>query len=200
MIDTGNQAIRSSANGAGKSGRFGAGRRSSEIRQAVPNDRFRRLHHVRRARARPRGHSPQAPVAETNQDTVRAEAPVARSDISQKQPERPAETLSAPGKSPRRRVLRMALFALLPLVLIAAGLLVCHRGPGGVGGRRLCAGRDGRHLDDISGIVKEVDCAERHQHVVPGQILLPPGRPRQFQIASTMPEPNLAADGLTIAS
>ena len=197
MIDTGNQAIRSSANGAGNLGasapaddhpKFVKPFRTTASADSITFD----------ARGRPRGHSPQAPVAETNQDTVRAEAPVARSDISQKQPERPAERLSAPGKSPRRRVLRMALFALLPLVLIAAAYWYV------TGGQVVSA--DDAYVQaetvgistDISGIVKEVDVRE-NQHVVPGQILYRLD-PRQFQIALDNARANLAQTALTIAS
>ena len=126
MNDTGNQAIRSPANGSGNPGASapadGHPKFVKPFRMTRPADSI-----TFDTRGSPRGQSQQAPVAETNQDAVRAEAPVARGEISQKQPERPAGTLSAPGKSPRRRVLRMALFALLPLVLIAADVRASSR-------------------------------------------------------------------------
>ncbi len=102
-----------------------------------------------------------------------AEAPAVRRDAPQEQPERPAEMPSAPenASSPRRRWVRRALFALLPLVLIAGAY--CYV----TGGRVMST--DDAYVNaetvgistDISGIVKEIDVTE-NQHVDPGQVHL----------------------------
>ena len=118
-----------------------------------------------------------------------AEAPAVRHDVSRKQPqqppreqpkpppreqpERPIERSSEPEKapqSPRRRWLRWALFALLPLVLIAGGYWYV------TGGRVMST--DDAYVEadkvgistDVSGIVKEID-VRNNQHVENGQVL-----------------------------
>jgi membrane fusion protein (multidrug efflux system) len=118
-----------------------------------------------------------------------AEAPAARHDVPRKQPqqppreqpkqppreqpERPIERSSEPEKapqSPRRRWLRWALFALLPLVLIAGGYWYV------TGGRVMST--DNAYVEsdkvgistDVSGIVKEID-VRNNQHVENGQVL-----------------------------
>jgi membrane fusion protein, multidrug efflux system len=118
-----------------------------------------------------------------------AEAPVARHDVPRKQPqqppreqpkqppreqpERPIERSSEPEKAPQsppRRWLRWALFALLPLVLIAGGYWYV------TGGRVMST--DDAYVEadkvgistDVSGIVKEIDVTN-NQHVENGQVL-----------------------------
>jgi membrane fusion protein, multidrug efflux system len=118
-----------------------------------------------------------------------AEAPAARHDVPRKQPqrppqeqpkqppreqpERPIERSSDPEKapqSPRRRWLRWALFALLPLALIVGGYWYV------TGGRVIST--DDAYVEadkvgistDVSGIVKEID-VRNNQHVESGQAL-----------------------------
>ena len=118
-----------------------------------------------------------------------AEAPAARHDVPRKQPQQPPleqpkqppreqperliERSSDPEKapqSPRRRWLRWALFALLPLVLIAGGY-------GYVTGGRVMS-TDDAYVEadkvgistDVSGIVKEIDVTN-NQRVENGQVL-----------------------------
>jgi membrane fusion protein (multidrug efflux system) len=118
-----------------------------------------------------------------------AEAPAARHDVPRKQPqqppreqpkqppreqpERPIERSSEPEKAPQsppRRGLRWALFALLPLVLIAGGYWYV------TGGRVMST--DDAYVEadkvgistDVSGIVKEIDVTN-NQHVENGQVL-----------------------------
>jgi membrane fusion protein (multidrug efflux system) len=127
-----------------------------------------------------------------------AEAPAVRRDAPQEQPERPAEMPSAPenASSPRRRWVRRALFALLPLVLIAGAYWYV------TGGRVMST--DDAYVNaetvgistDISGIVKEIDVTE-NQHVDPGQVLYRLD-PRQFQIALDNARANLAQTALSI--
>jgi membrane fusion protein, multidrug efflux system len=127
-----------------------------------------------------------------------AEAPAVRRDAPQEQPERPAEMPSAPenASSPRRRWVRRALFALLPLVLIAGAYWYV------TGGRVMST--DDAYVNaemvgistDISGIVKEIDVTE-NQHVDPGQVLYRLD-PRQFQIALDNAGANLAQTALSI--
>jgi membrane fusion protein (multidrug efflux system) len=118
-----------------------------------------------------------------------AEAPAARHDVPRKQPQQPPleqpkqppreqperliERSSDPEKapqSPRRRWLRWALFALLPLVLIAGGYWYV------TGGRVMSTDNAYVEADkvgistDVSGIVKEID-VRNNQHVENGQVL-----------------------------
>ncbi len=107
--------------------------------------------------------------------------------------ERPAET--APS---RRRWLRPALFALLPVALIAGGIVYVN------GGRIVST--DDAYVNatqvgistDISGIVSEVDVTN-NQHVSVGQLLYRLN-PRQFQIALDNAKANLAQIALTLES
>src|ERR1700716_2172896 len=89
------------------------------------------------------------------------------------QPERPIERPSEPEKTPRpprRRSVRWALFALLPLALIAGGYWYVS------GGRVMST--DDAYVEadkvgistDVSGLVKEMDVTE-NQHVEAGQAL-----------------------------
>jgi membrane fusion protein, multidrug efflux system len=127
-----------------------------------------------------------------------AEAPAIRRDAPQEQPERPVEMPSTPenASSPRRRWVRRALFALLPLALIAGAYWYV------TGGRVMST--DDAYVNaetvgistDISGIVKEIDVTE-NQHVDPGQVLYRLD-PRQFQIALDNARANLAQTALSI--
>ncbi|MEA2954669.1 MAG: rane fusion protein multidrug efflux system, partial [Alphaproteobacteria bacterium] len=146
-----------------------------------------------------------------------AEAPAARRDAPREppaqlprelpdkppreQPERPIEKSSEPEKAPqpwRRRLLRWALFALLPLALIAGGYWYV------TGGQVMST--DDAYVEadkvgistDVSGIVNEIDVTE-NQHVEAGQVLYRLD-PRQFQIALDSAKANLAQVALTIDS
>ena len=99
-------------------------------------------------------------------------------------------------RSPRRRAVRWALFALLPFALIAGGYWYV------TGGQVMST--DDAYVEaetvgistDVSGIVKEVDVTE-NEHVAPGQVLYRLD-PRQFQIALDNAKANLAQTALTI--
>src|SRR5258708_5111313 len=110
-----------------------------------------------------------------------AETPAARHDVPRKQPqrpprdqpERPIERSSEPKKPPqsaRRRWPRWALFALLPLALIAGGYWYV------TGGRVMSTDNAYVEADkvgistDVSGIVKEIDVGN-NQPVEAGQVL-----------------------------
>jgi membrane fusion protein, multidrug efflux system len=110
-----------------------------------------------------------------------AEAPAARRDVPRKQPqrppreqpERPIERSSEPKKPPqsaRRRWPRWALFALLPLALLAGGYWYV------TGGRVISTDNAYVEADkvgistDVSGMVKEID-VKNNQHVEDGQVL-----------------------------
>jgi membrane fusion protein (multidrug efflux system) len=101
------------------------------------------------------------------------ETPAARRDAPQKQPERPVELPTAPQKPPgpsRRRWMRWALFALLPLALIAGAYWYI------TGGQVMST--DDAYVEadkvgistDVSGIVKEIDVGD-NQEVAAGQVL-----------------------------
>ena len=110
-----------------------------------------------------------------------AEAPAARHDVARKQPqrppreqpERPIERSLEPKKPPqsaRRRWPRWALFALLPLALIAGGYWYV------TGGRVISTDNAYVEADkvgistDLSGMVKDID-VKNNQHVEDGQVL-----------------------------
>jgi membrane fusion protein, multidrug efflux system len=103
------------------------------------------------------------------------ETPAARRDAPQQQPERPAAIAAAPtpekaSRSPRRRWVRRALFALLPLVLIAGAYWYV------TGGQVMST--DDAYVEadkvgistDVSGIVKQIDVSN-NQEVAAGQVL-----------------------------
>jgi membrane fusion protein (multidrug efflux system) len=102
-----------------------------------------------------------------------AETPAARRDAPKKQPEPPAAMPIAPEKascSPRRRWMRWALFALLPLALIAGTYWYVSGGQ--------VTSTDDAYVEadkvgistDVSGIVKEIDVSD-NQEVAAGQPL-----------------------------
>jgi membrane fusion protein, multidrug efflux system len=102
-----------------------------------------------------------------------AETPAARRDTPQRQPERPAAIATTPeqaSRSPRRRWVRWALFALLPLALIAGTFWYVS------GGQVMST--DDAYVEadkvgistDVSGIVKQIDVGN-NQEVTAGQAL-----------------------------
>jgi membrane fusion protein (multidrug efflux system) len=128
-----------------------------------------------------------------------AEAPTARRDALQKQPDPPARIPSAPTSAPRalrRRLLRWVLFAVFPLVLVggAYSYITCGH----------VMSTDDAYVNaemvgiptDISGIVQQIDATE-NQHVDVSRSL---DRldPSQFQIA--VDHANLAQTTMVIAS
>jgi membrane fusion protein, multidrug efflux system len=128
-----------------------------------------------------------------------AEAPAAKRETPQKQPERPAAMPAASEKaarSPRRPWTRWALFALPPLALIVG----CYWYV--TGGRVMST--DDAYVEadtvgistDVPGIVKDIDVTN-NQHVEPGQILYRLD-PQQFQIALDNAKASLAQTALTI--
>jgi len=156
-------------------------------------------------------------VSDMPDNTDTAEVPSARRDAPREQPERPPrkqpeqppreqpeqsiERSSEPEKAPqppRRRWLRWALFALLPLALIAGGYWYV------TGGRVMSTDNAYVEADkvgistDVSGIVQDVDVSE-NQHVAAGQVLYRLDS-RQFEIALESAKANLAQTELTIES
>jgi len=138
-----------------------------------------------------------------------AEIPAARREVPREQPEQPPreqpeqaiETSSEPEKAPqppRRPWLRWALFAPLPLALLAGAYWYV------TGGRVMSTDNAYVEADkvgistDVSGIVKEIDVTE-NQRVEAGQALYRLD-PRQFQIALDSAKANLAQVALTIDS
>jgi membrane fusion protein (multidrug efflux system) len=129
-----------------------------------------------------------------------AEAPAAKRETPQKQPERPAAMPSASEKadrsSRRRRFMRRGLFALLPFALIAGAYWYV------TGGQLMSTDDAYVQADtvgistDVSGIVQGVEVAN-NQHVDPGQVLYRLD-PRQFQIVLDNAKANLAQTALTI--
>src|SRR5262249_55676116 len=129
------------------------------------------------------------------------EAPQARRSPAPEQTQSRNETAPATKETPRsrdRRSVRWALFALLPLALIAGGYWYV------TGGQVMST--DDAYVEadkvgistDISGIVQDVDVSE-NQHVAAGQILYRLD-PRQFEIALENANANLAQIELTIES
>ena len=135
-------------------------------------------------------------------ETATTEPPVARRDTPQKLPERKADMPPLPrrgrGRSAPAGWLRWALFALLPIALIAGAYWYV------TGGQIMST--DDAYVEadkvgvstDVSGIVQEVDVTE-NQHVEAGQILYRLD-PRQFQIAVDNAKANLAQTALMIES
>jgi membrane fusion protein (multidrug efflux system) len=136
-------------------------------------------------------------------------APTARRETPEKQPEQPPYKQSgqpiAPSSQsekgpqpPRRHWLRPALFALLPLALLAGAYWYV------TGGRVMWTDDAYVQADqvgistDVSGIVSEIDVTE-NQRVEVGQVLYRLD-PLQFQIALANTKANLAQLSLTIES
>ena len=102
-----------------------------------------------------------------------AEAPTTTRDVAEQRLEAPAKASAARENAPQsrgRRWLRLALFLLLPLALLAAGYVYV------TGGQVMST--DDAYVEadkvgvstDVSGIVKEVDVTD-NQHVEAGQVL-----------------------------
>jgi membrane fusion protein, multidrug efflux system len=134
-------------------------------------------------------------------DATLDEAPPSRRATLRKQPDRPADMRAAPAEAsrvPRRRLVRWALFALLPLASIGGAYWYV------TGGQVMSM--DDAYVNaetvgistDVSGIVQQIDVTE-NQHVDNGQVLYRLD-PHQFQIALDNARANLAQTGLTIAS
>jgi membrane fusion protein, multidrug efflux system len=132
---------------------------------------------------------------------ARAEAPQAptRSDRPRLRPERPEESPSTSAGTPRssrRRRVRPALFALLPLALIV-GIYWYVTGGQVMSTDDAYVNADKVGIStDVSGIVKEVDVVD-NQHVAAGQVLYRLD-PLQFEIALANAKANLAQVALTI--
>jgi membrane fusion protein, multidrug efflux system len=114
-----------------------------------------------------------APSARPNPAREPSDAAPARLEPVRQLPQRPAESVSKsdePARPARRRGMRSALFALLPVALIAGGYVY-------VAGGQVMA-TDDAYVEadkvgvstDVSGIVKEVDVTE-NQQVAAGQVL-----------------------------
>jgi len=127
-----------------------------------------------------------------------ADAPAGRPSALQA---RAAALPAAPEKAPRssrRPPLRWALFALLPVALIAGAYWYV------TGGQVMST--DDAYVEadtvgistDVAGIVRDIDVTD-NQHVDPGQVLYSLD-PRQFQIALDNAKANLAQTALTIDS
>jgi membrane fusion protein (multidrug efflux system) len=145
-----------------------------------------------------------------------AEPPVARRGAPQEQPhqpERPAEMPSVPenqtpsapdetpapedtSRSPRRRLMRWGLFAMLPFALIAGAYWYVTGGQVMSTDNAYVQAETVGISTDISGIVQAIDVAN-NQHVDPGQVLYRLD-PQQFQIALDNAKANLAQTALTI--
>jgi membrane fusion protein (multidrug efflux system) len=156
---------------------------------------------------RPPADAPEAPAAKRGAPLEQPErphlpfdAPATRREAPREQPERPSEKTSAPQKvqSAPRSFTRWALFAVLPLALIAGAYWYV------TGGQVMST--DDAYVEadtvgistDVPGIVKEIDVSN-NQHVDPGQILYRLD-PEQFQIALDNAKANLAQTALAIDS
>jgi membrane fusion protein (multidrug efflux system) len=116
----------------------------------------------------------EAPTSKSESPQGRSDAPAQRRTAPEETPsDTPAERPAAPGKtpqSPARRRVRWALFALLPLALIAGGYWYV------TGGQVMSM--DDAYVEadkvgvstDVSGIVSQVDVTE-NQHVEAGRVL-----------------------------
>jgi membrane fusion protein (multidrug efflux system) len=141
--------------------------------------------------------SDDATIVSLRSDT--AEAPAAKREAPQKQPQPPAAmpaTSEKAAPSSRRPWTRWTLFALTPLALIVG----CYWYV--TGGKVMST--DDAYVEadtvgistDVPGIVKDIDVTN-NQHVEPGQILYRLD-PQQFQIALDNAKANLAQTALTI--
>jgi membrane fusion protein, multidrug efflux system len=128
-----------------------------------------------------------------------AKVPAARRDAFRGQPERPAKMPREPERASRpsrRRLVRWALFALLPLALIGSGYWYVTGGQVMSTDDAYVGAETVGISTDVSGTVKEVE-VKANEHVVPGQVLYRLD-PRQFQIAADNAKANLAQTALTI--
>jgi membrane fusion protein (multidrug efflux system) len=128
-----------------------------------------------------------------------AKAPTTRPDAFRGPPERPAEMPREPERASqpsRRRLVRWALFALLPFALIGGGYWYVTGGQVMSTDDAYVGAETVGISTDVSGTVKEVDVKD-NEHVVPGQVLYRLD-PRQFQIAVDNAKANLAQTALTI--
>ena len=156
---------------------------------------------------RPPAEAPKAPAAKHGTPQEQPERPQLPSDVPATrreappgQPERPIEKTSAPKKVqyPPRPWIRWALFAVLPLALIAGAYWYV------AGGQVMST--DDAYVEadtvgistDVAGIVKEIDVVN-NQRVAAGQILYRLD-PEQFQIALDNAKANLAQTALAIDS
>jgi membrane fusion protein, multidrug efflux system len=141
-----------------------------------------------------------APPEQLERPQLPFDVPATRRDAPREQPERPIEKTSAPQKvqSPSRPWIRWALFAVLPLALIAGAYWYV------AGGQVMST--DDAYVEadtvgistDVPGIVEEVDVTN-NQHVEPGQVLYRLD-PQQFQIALDNAKASLSQTALTIES
>ncbi|HEV2978331.1 MAG TPA: HlyD family secretion protein [Casimicrobiaceae bacterium] len=141
-----------------------------------------------------------APQEQPERPHLPSDVPAARREAPPGQPERPIEKTSAPQKvqSPRRPWIRWALFAALPLALIAGAYWYV------AGGQVMST--DDAYVEadtvgistDVPGIVEEVDVTN-NQHVEPGQVLYRLD-PQQFQIALDNAKASLSQTALNIES
>jgi membrane fusion protein, multidrug efflux system len=140
------------------------------------------------------------PLEQPERPHLPFDVPVTRREAPRQQPERPSEKTSAPQKvqSPSRPWIRWALFAVLPLALIAGAYWYV------AGGQVMSTDDAYVQADtvgistDVSGIVEEVDVTN-NQHVEPGQVLYRLD-PQQFQIALDNAKASLSQTALTIES
>jgi len=149
---------------------------------------------------RPAGSQPNGDARPADSTVARVpnrnDAPQPRQIPATEQPGRRSGAGRSGLRGSRRLLLRWGLFALLPLVLIAAA--VWYVTGGGVMSTEdayVNAEKVGLSTD-VSGIVREVDVTE-NQHVSAGQVLYRLD-PRQFQIALDNAKANLAQTQLTI--
>ena len=141
-----------------------------------------------------------APPEQPERPQLPFDVPATRRDAPSEQPERPIEKTSAPQKvqSPSRPWIRWALFAVLPLALIAGAYWYA------AGGQVMST--DDAYVEadtvgistDVPGIVEEVDVTN-NQRVEPGQVLYRLD-PQQFQIALDNAKASLSQTALTIES
>ena len=133
---------------------------------------------------------------------ARAEAPQGPSRSRSDRARSPAdETASIPLQDPRarrRQLLRWALFALLPLVLIVGAYFYVTGGQVMTTDDAYVNAAKVEISTDVSGIVKEVDVTD-NQQVATGQVLYRLD-PQQFQIALDNAKANLAQVALAVQS